>query len=78
MECALSEGARAREMRPKDSQVLFSNAVIRCIQGRDDEALDLLEQATKLGLARPQIENEPSLLRLRQDPRFRRILELAS
>lgn len=76
--CARSEAARAQEMRPDDPQVLFSRAVIRCIEGRDDEAFELLEKATKLGLARAEIENDPALMRLHQNPRYLKILELSS
>jgi tetratricopeptide (TPR) repeat protein len=78
LECAISEGAQALAMRPEDVHVLFANALIRCIQGRDDEALELLEKATRLGLGRAEMENDPALLRLHQNPRFLRILELAS
>jgi len=75
---ALSETARAREMGPDNSDILFSNALVRCIQGRDDEAFALLEKARKLGLGRAQVEHDPALIRLHQDPRFKRIIELTS
>ena len=41
-------------------------------------ALDWLEKAVKLGLSRTEIENDPDLPALGQDPRYRKILELAS
>jgi serine/threonine protein kinase/Flp pilus assembly protein TadD len=75
--CALSEGARAAELAPGDASIAFANAVIRCLLGRHDEALDLLERAARLGYARDDIENDPDLRPLHGMPRYRRIVELA-
>jgi superkiller protein 3 len=75
--CALKEGARATELAPGDASIAFANAVIRCLLGRPDEALDLLERAARLGYARDDIENDPDLRPLHALPRYRRIVELA-
>ena len=77
-ESALREGTRAAEMQSENADVLFRNAAIRCILGRDEDALDWLEKATKFGLRKAEIENDPDLSRLRSHPRYRRIIELAS
>jgi serine/threonine-protein kinase len=76
-DCALKEGARAAELAPEDASVAFANAVIRCLLGRTDEALDLLERAVRLGTTRDDIVNDPDLRLLHALPRYRRIVELA-
>jgi tetratricopeptide (TPR) repeat protein len=76
-DCALKEGARATELAPGDASIAFANAVIRCLLGRHDEALDLLEHAARLGITRDDIENDPDLRPLHPLPRYRRIVELA-
>jgi tetratricopeptide (TPR) repeat protein len=75
--CALKEGTRATELAPGDASIAFANAVIRCLLGRHDEALELLERAARLGYARDDIENDPDLRPLHDLPRYRRIVELA-
>jgi superkiller protein 3 len=75
--CALREGARATDLAPGDASVAFANAVVRCLLGRHDEALDLLERAARLGTTRDDIENDPDLRPLHDLPRYRRIVELA-
>ncbi len=77
-ECAINEGSLAATMQPENAEILLSNAVIRCLLGRQDEALDWLERAVKLGLSRAMIQIEPDLAPLHDHPRYRRILELAS
>jgi len=77
-DCALREGTRAAEMQPGNAEIAFTNAIIRCVLGRDDEALDWLERAVKLGLSRVEIEHEPHLAPLHTKPRYRQIVELAS
>jgi serine/threonine-protein kinase len=76
--CALEEGGRAAAMQPENAEFVFSNAVIRSLLGRPDEALEWLERAVKLGYSKAQIEIEPDLAPLHGHPRYRRILELAS
>ena len=76
--CASSEAARALAIQPQDVHVLFANALVRCVQGRDDDALDLLDRAVRLGLGRAEVMNDPVFVRFRENPRFKKILELAS
>ena len=74
---ALSEAERVTQAQPGEASVLFTNAVIRATLGLDQAALDWLERAARNGLGKAEIENDPDLARFRDDPRFRRILELA-
>jgi tetratricopeptide (TPR) repeat protein len=76
-ECALLEGRHAAQMQPRNAEILFRAAIIFCLSGRDQEALDYLEKAVRMGLSRAQIENDPDLTALRGHPRYRRILDLA-
>jgi len=75
---ALAEAGRALRARPDDVEAMLANAVVRASLGRNDEALDWLERAVRLGLGRAAIMNDPDLSRLRGQPRFDRVLELAS
>ena len=75
--CALKEGARAFELQNDSAEIFFTNALIRCLAGKDEEALEWLERSVKLGLSRVEIENELTFSRMRQDPRYVRILKLA-
>jgi tetratricopeptide (TPR) repeat protein len=75
---ALAEGQRALKRDPDNVTALFNNAVIRAALGQDDAAVDFLERAVHLGLGKAQILNDPDLSRLRGQPRFERVLALAS
>ena len=75
---ALQEANRALVGRADDMDALFTNAVVRAVLHRDDEAVYWLERAVRFGLGRAQILNDPDLARLRGQPRFERVLELAS
>lgn len=77
MACALKEGQRAFDLQSDSAEIVFTNALIRCLAGKDDEALDWLERSVKLGLSRVEIENELTFSRLKNDPRYLRILQLA-
>ena len=78
LKCAETEGDRAARDRPGDASIAFTQAIIQCALGRRPEALDWLEKAVNLGLARSEIENEPFLTPIRAEPRYRQILGLAS
>ena len=77
-ECALVEGRKAAELAPQNSETIFRVAVMYYLAGRQDEALDWLEKAVRLGCSKAEIENDPDLAGLREDPRYLRILGLAS
>jgi Flp pilus assembly protein TadD len=75
---ALAESGRALKRNPDDVDALFNNAVIRAVLGQDDAAVDFLERAVHLGLSKSTILNDPDLARLHGQPRFERVLALAS
>ena len=76
--CALAEDKKAAGMQPESAEVDFQHAVIHCLAGHPDQALDWLEKSVKLGLKKSQIENDPVLPSLNSNPRYRRVLDLAS
>jgi serine/threonine-protein kinase len=75
--CALSEGAKAAQMQPRNAEVAFRNAVVRSILGLEEEALDWLQKAVELGVSRTQIEHERDLQFVQGHPRYGKILALA-
>ena len=77
-DCALERGRMLLELQPENAVSMKVNAVIRCLLGQDDEALDLLEQAVRLGLTRAEIEGAPEFRALAGQARYKSILELAS
>jgi len=56
---------------------MFDYAVVNCLAGRTEEALDALEKAIKFGLRRFQMDNNPDLACVSALPRYQRILSLA-
>jgi serine/threonine-protein kinase len=76
--CALTEASRAAAMQPGSLEILFRNAVIHSIFGDVDGALDWLEKSVKLGISKSEVQGDPDLVPLHDNPRYKRILELAS
>jgi eukaryotic-like serine/threonine-protein kinase len=66
--------AKARSLAPKDSDVLFTSALVYEIIGQRQKALTALDEATKAGYSLEEIEQEPELKALRKDPRYQRWL----
>lgn len=75
--CALQEAERLAAMEPPDADLSLSEAIIYCLAGRAAESLDALERAARLGIRKSQIEKDPDLARLGDEPRYQRILKLA-
>jgi Flp pilus assembly protein TadD len=76
--CARQHGSQAVDLQPENADVLFRQALVLCMLEEDDEALDLLDRAVRLGAGRVQIEAIPEFSRYADDPRFKAILDLAS
>ena len=76
--CALREGKLADKMQPGSSDIVFRNAITQSIFGNVEGALDLLEEAVKLGQSKAEIEHDPALIQLHDNPRYQRIIALAS
>ncbi len=74
----LAEVERAERAQPDNAEIVFRKAVILCQLSRDDEALDTLERAVRLGVSRAQVQNESDLSRLEGSLRYQRIIALAS
>ena len=77
VECALDASLLAEGIQPGNSQILFRSATIHAILKRTEAALDRLEDAVKFGLKRSEIENDPDLRFLHDQPRYSRIVALA-
>jgi len=77
-DCALREGHRAVEMEPERAESAFRLGIIYCLLDRQEDSLDWLEKAVRLGLSKAVIDNAPDLSILNEHPRFSRLLDLAS
>lgn len=67
---------RARELQPDEPMTLYNLGCIYALAGRRDDALDCLERAQRRGLAqRGWYEHDSNLDSIRDDSRFRRLLE---
>ena len=73
-DCALEEARRAAELQPDNPDIEFTNALVRAVTGKHDEALDWLEKGVKHGLGRAQIEYEPFFAPLRGSARYQALL----
>ena len=62
--------ARALELAPADADVLAVCAAVDETLGHREAALQKIARALAAGYARWEIERDPSLQALRQDPRF--------
>jgi eukaryotic-like serine/threonine-protein kinase len=63
--------AKALALAPKDSDLLFTSALVYELIGQRDRALTALDQAVKAGFSREEVEREPELRALRSDPRYK-------
>jgi tetratricopeptide (TPR) repeat protein len=62
---------RALEIAPKDSDTLFTSALVYELIGHRDQALKAVQAAVKAGYSLDEIEKEPELRGLQSDPRYR-------
>jgi serine/threonine-protein kinase len=76
-DCAVTEVGHLAGLDPGRAELSMEVAVIYCLVGQVEDALDALERATRLGISRSTIENDPDLSVLSAEPRFRKILQLA-
>jgi tetratricopeptide (TPR) repeat protein len=66
---------KALILSPKDSDVLFTSALVYEIIGDRNRALEAINQAVKAGFSIEDVEHEPELRALRSDSRYRRWLQ---
>ncbi len=78
-EPAMRSVEAAIALAPEDSSVLYNAACMYGLLGRGDRALELLERAMETGtLHRDWVERDPDLALLRDEPRFRALLDRLS
>jgi serine/threonine protein kinase/Flp pilus assembly protein TadD len=63
---------RALAVAPKDSDTLFTSALVYEIIGHREKALDAVAAAVAAGYSLEEVEKEPELRSLRTDPRYQR------
>ena len=75
-ERGLEWARRSMAADPEDSGLLYNTACFFAVQGERKEALDCLEKAVDLGFGlRGWIENDSDLASLREEPRFKAVLQ---
>ncbi len=62
---------RALQVAPKDSDVLFTAAIVYELNGHRDLALKAVADAVKAGYSVEEIDKEPELRALHNDPRYK-------
>lgn len=72
----LTWAERALELDPDDAGVRYNAACLFALEGRAERAMDLIEEAIARGFSnRDWFEKDPDLASLRQEPRFRALME---
>lgn len=66
--------SKALSLSPKDSDVLFTSALVYEIIGSRSQALEAIDRAVKSGYSIADVEHEPELRALRSDSRYKRWL----
>jgi len=66
--------ARALKASPKDSDTLFTSALVYELIGDRDQALKAVDQAVMAGFSLEEVQREPELRSLQTDPRYQRWL----
>jgi eukaryotic-like serine/threonine-protein kinase len=69
--------AKARQLAPGNRQVVWHATLVYELAGKRDLALDALRAALKAGQAPDEVRHEPTLAKLRADPRFIRLMQPA-
>jgi serine/threonine protein kinase len=66
---------KAIELSPKDSDVLFTSALVYEIIGNRNRALEAIDQSVKSGYSVEDVEHEPEFRVLRSDSRYQQWLQ---
>ncbi|HVR23061.1 MAG TPA: tetratricopeptide repeat protein [Candidatus Polarisedimenticolia bacterium] len=67
--------AKVLRLAPKDSDVLFTSALVYEIIGHRGQAISAIDQAVKAGYSIEEVESEPELRELRSAPRYQQWLQ---
>jgi serine/threonine protein kinase/tetratricopeptide (TPR) repeat protein len=67
--------AKALRLAPKDSDVLFTSALVHEIIGHRGKAIAAIDQAVKAGYSIEEVESEPELRELRSAARYQQWLQ---
>lgn len=73
---ALEWAEQATAVDPEEASVCYNVACLYALEGERDRALEHLECAFRVGFAHPDwVEQDPDLESLRNDPRFREMIQ---
>jgi len=70
--------AKARQLAPGNRQIVWHATLVYELAGKRDLALEALRAALKAGQAPDEVRHEPTLSKLRADPRFAAVMEEAA
>jgi tetratricopeptide (TPR) repeat protein len=65
----------ARSIEPENISLVYNQAVVYCLAGRQTEALNVLEEALQKGYSLEEIKNDPELAELQKLPQFAQLLK---
>jgi serine/threonine-protein kinase len=65
----------ARSIEPENVSLLYTQAVVYCLAGRESESLSVLDQALQKGYSLEEARNDPELGALQKLPQFTQLLE---
>lgn len=65
----------ARAIEPQDISLLYTQAVVYCLAGREAESLDSLNEALQKGYSLEETKKDPELGALQKRPEFARLLQ---
>jgi tetratricopeptide (TPR) repeat protein len=71
---ALGTMKRAFNLGARDSNVVYTAALVHAIAGSNEAALNFLAEAIRGGYSRKEIAAEPELRKLRDLPRYRELM----
>jgi serine/threonine protein kinase/tetratricopeptide (TPR) repeat protein len=65
----------ARSIEPENISLLYTNAVVYCLAGRQTESLEVLEEALQKGYSLEEAKNDPELSELQKLPAFGQLVK---
>ncbi len=65
----------ARSIEPDNISLWYTQAVVYCLAGREEESLSVLDQALQKGYSLEEAKNDPELAELQKLPQFAQLLK---